>query len=131
MIFPSSVGCIRWSTLIVSLCPSLLIYERKLTTIKCPDHQLGPRTGSLQFKILFSSGQAQMNGGGDFCIARYSYEMSAWSSRQQNRQLTFWSYIVSFVDTVGRKEDIEWGATYPLLRYFRRHLGIVLSRYPI
>jgi hypothetical protein len=57
--------------------------------------------------------------------------MSAWSSKQQNRQLTFWSYIVSFVVTFGRKEDIEWGATYPLLRYFRRHLVNALFLYPI
>jgi len=44
MVFPSVVWCIRWSTLIVSLCTSLLNCESKLTTIKCPDHQLGPRT---------------------------------------------------------------------------------------
>jgi len=44
MVFPSVVWCIRWSTLIVSLCTSLLVCESKLTTIKCPDYQLGPRT---------------------------------------------------------------------------------------
>lgn len=48
--------------------------------MKCPDlmsAQFGPSRDhwsecDIQFRMLFSSGQAQMNGGGDFWIPRYS-----------------------------------------------------------
>ena len=52
-----------------------------------------------------------MNGGGAFCIARYSYISSVWS-RESMRKLTFWSYIVSFIGPVVQ-EECRWKVHIP------------------
>lgn len=48
--------------------------------MKCPNQSKSAKTAktttasSSQSSMFFSSGQAQMKGGGDFCMLRYSYD---------------------------------------------------------
>lgn len=50
--------------------------------MKCPVdvsvYDLSMHAQHSQSRMFFSSGQAQMNGGGDFCMLRYSYIVRTW-----------------------------------------------------
>jgi hypothetical protein len=122
MVFSPCINCIRWSTLYCQLprrqSPSILAYDNKVPCI-VSIASLTRANENVQLRILFSSGQAQINGGGAFCMARYSYITSAGGEVHEMRSLP--SGAVLSAGWSGRKED---KVTYPLLRYFCRHLAI-------